>query len=63
MPSFARIRIMHPGRNSPMLLVEDGKLSLDAPLTRYLPDAPTGWKAITLRHLLNHTSGNRRCLI
>lgn len=46
-----------------MLLVEDGKLSLDAPLTRYLPDAPTGWKAITLRHLLNHTSGDRRCLI
>lgn len=40
-----------------MLLVEDSKLSLDAPLTRYLPDAPTGWKAITLRHLLNHTSG------
>lgn len=25
-----------------MLLVEDSKLSLDAPLTRYLPDAPTG---------------------
>lgn len=40
-----------------MLLVEEGKLSLDAPLTRYLPDAPPTWEAITLRHLLNHTSG------
>ncbi|WP_341645255.1 serine hydrolase domain-containing protein [Thauera sp. SDU_THAU2] len=40
-----------------MLLVEDGKLALDAPLTTYLPDAPPSWQATTLRHLLNHTSG------
>lgn len=40
-----------------MLLVEDGKLELDAPLTSYLPDAPESWRAISLRHLLNHTSG------
>ena len=40
-----------------MLQVEQGKLSLDAPLTRIFPDAPTAWGAITPRHLLTHTSG------
>src|SRR5581483_7579841 len=39
-------------------LVEQGKLDLHAPITRYLPDYPTrtGDK-ITIHHLLNHTSG------
>jgi len=40
-----------------MLLVEDGKLRLDESVRTYLPDAPRGWAAITLRQLLNHTSG------
>ena len=40
-----------------MLLVEDGKLELDAPVSRYLSDAPTHWRKVTVRHLLNHTSG------
>ena len=40
-----------------MLLVEDGKLDLDAPLRTYLPDAPADWQAVTLRHLLGHTGG------
>lgn len=43
-----------------MLLVEDGRLDLDAPVTRYLPDYPArpeGAEPITLRHLLTHTSG------
>ncbi len=40
-----------------MLLVEDGKLSLDDPITRFLPDAPWRWHSITIRHLLTHTSG------
>ncbi len=40
-----------------MLLVEDGKLAVDASVREYLPDAPASWQAITLRHLLNHTSG------
>jgi CubicO group peptidase (beta-lactamase class C family) len=40
-----------------MLQVEDGKLSLDDPITRYFPDAPASWRAITARHLLTHTSG------
>ncbi len=43
---------------SVMLLVEDGRVELDAPLTRYLPECTGGGKdAITIRHLLTHTSG------
>ncbi len=40
-----------------MLLVEDGRLSLDDPVTRYLPEAPPEWSAIRIRHLLTHTAG------
>ncbi|HKP10579.1 MAG TPA: serine hydrolase domain-containing protein [Blastocatellia bacterium] len=40
-----------------MMLVEEGKMSLDDPVSRYVPDAPDIWKAITVRHLLTHTSG------
>jgi CubicO group peptidase (beta-lactamase class C family) len=40
-----------------MLLVQDGKLALDASITKYLPRAPATWKPITIRHLLTHTSG------
>jgi CubicO group peptidase (beta-lactamase class C family) len=40
-----------------MLLVEAGKLRLDDPVSKYLTDAPAGWKDIRLRHLLTHTSG------
>jgi CubicO group peptidase (beta-lactamase class C family) len=41
-----------------MLLVEDGKLDLDAPVSRYLPEFSGGAKdRVTIRHLLTHTSG------
>lgn len=41
-----------------MLLVEDGKLDLDAPVQRYLPEFTGGSKGqVTIRHLLAHTSG------
>lgn len=40
-----------------MLLVKDGKLKLDDPIAQYLPGPPKAWKAITVRHLLTHTSG------
>ncbi len=40
-----------------MMLMEEGKLSLDDRLTRFFPTAPPFWKNITLRHLLTHTSG------
>jgi D-alanyl-D-alanine carboxypeptidase len=36
-------------------LVEEGKLELDDPLSRHLPDYPT--QGVTIRQLLNHTSG------
>lgn len=40
-----------------MLLVEDGRLALSDPITKFLPDAPPAWRRITIRHLLTHTSG------
>ncbi len=40
-----------------MLLVEDGKLSLSDPIRKFFPDSPETWRDITVRHLLNHTSG------
>jgi CubicO group peptidase (beta-lactamase class C family) len=42
-----------------LLLAERAKLSLDDRIDKYLPPGPTGWEAITIRHLLNHTSGIR----
>lgn len=40
-----------------LMLVEEGKLRLDDKIRKYLPDAPPAWKAVTIRHLLTHTSG------
>ena len=40
-----------------LLLAEDKKLALDDELTKFLPDYPTAGHRVTLRHLLNHTSG------
>ena len=40
-----------------MLLAEDGKLKLDDPISRHLPNTPKAWDTITIRHLLTHTSG------
>jgi CubicO group peptidase (beta-lactamase class C family) len=41
------------------LLARDGKLSLDDDIRRYLPEIPNYGHQITIRHLLNHTSGLR----
>ncbi len=38
-----------------LMLQEEGKLSVDDPLEKYVPGLP--YKNITVRHLLNHTSG------
>lgn len=43
-----------------LLLVQDGKLSLDDPVSKYFTDAPETWRGITIRHLILHTSGLRR---
>jgi CubicO group peptidase (beta-lactamase class C family) len=40
-----------------MMLVEEGRISLDDSLTKYFPDAPATWKPILLKNLLSHTSG------
>jgi CubicO group peptidase (beta-lactamase class C family) len=40
-----------------MMLVEEGKLSLDDPVSRHLDGCAEEWKKITIRHLLTHTSG------
>ena len=40
-----------------MILVEEGKLSLDDKINKYFKDTPESWKNITVRHLLTHTSG------
>jgi CubicO group peptidase (beta-lactamase class C family) len=45
---FTAVAILH--------LAEEGKLSIDDPLAKYFSNYPGGDK-ITLRHLLNHTSG------
>lgn len=43
-----------------MLLVDRGKVALDAPVVRYLPEfAGSGTAAISVRQLLAHTSGLR----
>lgn len=40
-----------------MKLNEDGKLKLTDTVRKYYKDAPETWSKITIRHLLNHTSG------
>lgn len=40
-----------------LLLAEDGRLSIDDPLKKWLPGLPAVADAMTLRQLLSHTSG------
>lgn len=41
-----------------MLLVQDGRMSLDEPVSSYLPEFTGGGREqVTIRHLLTHTSG------
>jgi len=48
---------------SMMLLVEQGKVALDSPVVRYVPEFNSpGTGTITVRHLLTHTSGLRATL-
>ena len=42
-----------------LLLESDGKLSINDDIRKYLPDMPDFGKVITIRHLMNHTSGLR----
>ena len=40
-----------------LMLAQDGKLSVDGKIGRYLSQIPETWRDITIRHLLTHTSG------
>jgi CubicO group peptidase (beta-lactamase class C family) len=40
-----------------LLLVQDGVLELDQPVSTWLPSLPPATRAVTLRHLLSHRSG------
>ncbi len=40
-----------------MMLVEEGKVGLDDPLTKYFKTAPQSWNGVTVRELLSHTAG------
>jgi CubicO group peptidase (beta-lactamase class C family) len=42
-----------------MLLVEDGKLSLDDDVRTHIPELPDLGQKVTVRHLLTHTTGYR----
>jgi CubicO group peptidase (beta-lactamase class C family) len=42
-----------------LLLARDGKLSLDDDVRKYVPELPDFGAAITIRHLIHHTSGLR----
>jgi len=42
-----------------LLLAEEGKLSLDDDIRKYIPEVPDFGHRITLRHLASHTSGMR----
>ncbi|HEY7800238.1 MAG TPA: serine hydrolase [Hyphomonadaceae bacterium] len=40
-----------------MQLVQQGKLKVEDPVSKYYTAAPAAWSGITVRHLLNHRSG------
>jgi CubicO group peptidase (beta-lactamase class C family) len=40
-----------------MLLVEEGKIGLNDPLSKYFDSGPIWWKDVTIRELLSHTAG------
>jgi CubicO group peptidase (beta-lactamase class C family) len=42
-----------------LLLAQQGKLSLDDPVRKYVPELPDYGRPITIRHALTHTSGLR----
>jgi CubicO group peptidase (beta-lactamase class C family) len=40
-----------------MMLVEEGKIALDDPISKYIQGAPASWNDVTIRELLTHTAG------
>src|SRR6476469_2314623 len=42
-----------------VLLQQEGKLSIDDPVRKYIPELPDYGTPLTIRHMLNHTAGLR----
>lgn len=40
-----------------MLLVQEGKIALEDPIKKHLPNMPQAWGAITIQQFMTHTSG------
>ena len=40
-----------------LILEKQGKLNVKDPICKYVPDCPSTWGIITIKHLLTHTSG------
>ena len=40
-----------------MVLVQQGRVRVEAPVRTYISEAPEAWNGITVRHLLTHTAG------
>ncbi len=40
-----------------MILAQEGKLSVDDKISKYLKNTPAAWSNVTIRNLLTHTSG------
>ncbi|MDZ8105622.1 MAG: serine hydrolase domain-containing protein [Nostoc sp. DedQUE12a] len=40
-----------------MMLVEEGVISLEEPITNYLDRPPLAWQSVTIKHILAHQSG------
>jgi CubicO group peptidase (beta-lactamase class C family) len=40
-----------------LVLVQQGRLTADDQVARWFPGGPDGWEAVTVHHLLTHTSG------
>src|SRR5262245_6549438 len=43
-----------------LLLEERGKLKVEDPVKKYMPDAPAAWDKMSIFHVLTHTRMNRR---
>jgi D-alanyl-D-alanine carboxypeptidase len=46
-----------------MMLAEEGRVGLDDKISKYLAGVPAEWGAVTIRHLLNHSSGIQNYLL
>ena len=40
-----------------MVLAQDGRLSVEDPVSKHIPGVPAAWNGIRIRHLLSHTAG------